>query len=29
MADHWAMGGEGAADVARAVVKTIDAGTAS
>jgi formate--tetrahydrofolate ligase len=24
MADHWAMGGEGAADVARAVVKTID-----
>ena len=26
MADHWAMGGEGAADVARAVVKTIDAG---
>src|ERR1700754_3509742 len=25
MADHWAMGGEGAADVARAVVKTIDA----
>ena len=26
MADHWAMGGEGAADVARAVVKIIDAG---
>jgi formate--tetrahydrofolate ligase len=26
MADHWAMGGEGAADVARAVVKTIDSG---
>jgi formate--tetrahydrofolate ligase len=26
MADHWAMGGEGAADVARAVVKTIDQG---
>jgi len=26
MADHWAMGGEGAADVARAVVKLIDAG---
>src|SRR3981189_3405942 len=26
MADHWAMGGEGAADVARAVVKVIDAG---
>jgi formate--tetrahydrofolate ligase len=26
MADHWAMGGEGAADVARAVVKTIEAG---
>jgi len=24
MADHWAMGGEGAADVARAVVKVID-----
>src|SRR5438309_7570065 len=24
MADHWALGGEGAADVARAVVKTID-----
>ena len=24
MADHWAMGGEGAADVARAVVKAID-----
>ncbi len=28
MADHWAMGGEGAADVARAVVKAIDAGNA-
>jgi formate--tetrahydrofolate ligase len=26
MADHWAMGGAGAADVARAVVKTIEAG---
>jgi formate--tetrahydrofolate ligase len=26
MADHWAMGGAGAADVAKAVVKTIDAG---
>ncbi len=26
MADHWAMGGEGAADVARAVVKAIDSG---
>ena len=26
MADHWAMGGEGAADVAKAVVKTIDEG---
>jgi formate--tetrahydrofolate ligase len=26
MADHWAMGGEGAADVARAVVKAIDTG---
>jgi formate--tetrahydrofolate ligase len=26
MADHWAMGGEGAADVARAVVKVIDQG---
>src|SRR5476649_2251047 len=26
MADHWAMGGEGAADVAKAVVKDIDAG---
>ncbi|HET9902449.1 MAG TPA: formate--tetrahydrofolate ligase [Xanthobacteraceae bacterium] len=25
MADHWAMGGEGAADAARAVVKAIDA----
>ncbi|MGA2941919.1 MAG: formate--tetrahydrofolate ligase [Xanthobacteraceae bacterium] len=28
MADHWAMGGEGAADVARAVVKVIDEGKA-
>jgi formate--tetrahydrofolate ligase len=28
MADHWAMGGEGAADVAKAVVKAIDAGGA-
>jgi formate--tetrahydrofolate ligase len=28
IADHWAMGGEGAADVARAVVKQIDAGKA-
>jgi formate--tetrahydrofolate ligase len=27
MADHWAMGGEGAADVAKAVVKVIDAHT--
>ena len=26
MADHWAMGGEGAADVARAVVKVIESG---
>ncbi len=26
MADHWAMGGEGAADVAKAVVKIIDQG---
>ena len=26
MADHWAMGGEGAADVAEAVVRTIDSG---
>ncbi len=26
MADHWAMGGEGAADAARAVVKVIDEG---
>src|SRR5260370_21588228 len=26
MADHWAMGGEGAADVARAVVKIADGG---
>lgn len=26
MADHWAMGGKGAADVAEAVVKTIDEG---
>jgi formate--tetrahydrofolate ligase len=29
MADHWAMGGEGAADVARAVVKVIDEGNAN
>jgi formate--tetrahydrofolate ligase len=29
MADHWAMGGEGAADVARAVVKTTDEGKAN
>ena len=28
MADHWAMGGEGAADVARAVVKITDGGKA-
>ena len=28
MADHWAMGGEGAADVAKAVVKIVDGGTA-
>jgi formate--tetrahydrofolate ligase len=28
MADHWALGGEGAADVARAVVKIIDSGKA-
>src|SRR5438045_5972640 len=28
MADHWAMGGEGAADVARAVVKICDEGKA-
>jgi formate--tetrahydrofolate ligase len=28
MADHWAMGGEGAADVAKAVVKICDAGKA-
>ena len=28
MADHWAKGGEGAADVAKAVVKTIDQGKA-
>src|SRR5581483_9019176 len=27
MADHWAMGGEGAADVARAVVKVVESGT--
>ena len=27
MADHWAMGGEGAADVAKAVVKIFDSGT--
>jgi formate--tetrahydrofolate ligase len=26
MADHWALGGEGAADIARAVVKAIDSG---
>jgi len=26
MADHWAMGGEGAADVAKAVVRTTDSG---
>ena len=26
MADHWAMGGEGAADAAKAVVRTIDSG---
>jgi formate--tetrahydrofolate ligase len=26
MADHWAMGGQGAADVARAVVKVVDSG---
>ncbi|MGB8895857.1 MAG: formate--tetrahydrofolate ligase [Pseudolabrys sp.] len=26
MADHWAMGGDGAADVARAVVKVVDSG---
>ena len=26
MADHWALGGEGAADVARAVVKAVDSG---
>src|ERR1700754_2267622 len=29
MADHWAMGGEGAADVAKAVVKLCDEGKAS
>jgi formate--tetrahydrofolate ligase len=29
MADHWAMGGEGAADVAKAVVKVTDEGKAS
>ncbi|MEP7030157.1 MAG: formate--tetrahydrofolate ligase [Pseudolabrys sp.] len=28
MADHWALGGEGAADVAKAVVKLIDGGSA-
>jgi formate--tetrahydrofolate ligase len=28
MADHWAMGGEGAADVARAVVKVCESGKA-
>jgi formate--tetrahydrofolate ligase len=26
MADHWAMGGEGAADVARAVIKVVEGG---
>jgi formate--tetrahydrofolate ligase len=26
MADHWALGGEGAADVAKAVVRTVEAG---
>src|SRR5262249_46784662 len=26
MADHWAVGGEGATDVARAVVKTVESG---
>jgi formate--tetrahydrofolate ligase len=26
MADHWAMGGEGAAEVAKAVVRTVDSG---
>jgi len=29
MADHWAMGGEGAANVAKAVVKAIDEGKAN
>jgi formate--tetrahydrofolate ligase len=29
MADHWAMGGEGAADVAKAVVRIIDEGKAN
>jgi formate--tetrahydrofolate ligase len=29
MADHWAMGGAGAADVAKAVVKVIDEGKAN
>jgi formate--tetrahydrofolate ligase len=29
MADHWAMGGEGAADVAKTVVKVIDEGKAN
>src|SRR5204862_6689055 len=29
MADHWALGGEGAADVARAVVKVCDEGKAN
>jgi formate--tetrahydrofolate ligase len=29
MADHWAMGGEGAVDVARAVVKVCDSGAGS
>src|SRR5690606_34677120 len=28
MADHWAMGGEGAADLAKSVVKVIDEGKA-
>ena len=29
MADHWAEGGKGAADVARAVVKVVESGKAS
>jgi len=29
LADHWANGGEGAAELARTVVKTIDAGKAN